>query len=167
MSARLDSPPMLPLRAAMEARDLTAATEAFAPDAVFRSPLTNRLTFTGREQIGALLEVILDVFDGLHYTDELRGGDRAVLVAEARVAGSEIELVDHICLDENGKIREVTVFFRPLPATAVAMGAIGAGLGERTSRGRARAISLLTRPLVVMTAAGDRIGAPLVRASLP
>jgi hypothetical protein len=158
---------MLPLRAAMEARDLTAATEAFAPDAVFRSPLTNRLAFTGREQIRALVEVILEVFEGLHYTDELRAGDRAVLVAEARVAGSEIELVDHIWLDESGRIRELTVFFRPLPATAVAMGAIGAALGRRASRGRAQAISLLTRPLIVMTAAGDRIGVRLIRGALP
>jgi hypothetical protein len=150
----------------MEARDLTAATEAFAPGAVVRSPLTDRLTFNGREQIRVLLEVILEVFDGLRYTDELRAGDRAVLVAEARVAGSEIELVDHIQLDESGKIRELTVFFRPLPGTAAAMGAIGAGLGKRTSPGRARAISLLTRPLALMTAAGDPIGVWLVRPSL-
>jgi hypothetical protein len=150
----------------MEARDLTAATEAFAPGAVFRSPLTDRLAFRGREQIRALLEVILEVFDGLHYTDELRTGDRAVLVAEARVGGSEIELVDHIRLDESGKIRELTVFFRPLPATAAAMGAIGAGLGKRASTGRARAISLMTRPLALLTAAGDPIGVWLVRPTL-
>jgi len=166
VSTPVDSPPVLPLRAAMEARDLSAATEAFAANAVFRSPLTDRLAFNGREQIRSLLEVILEVFDGLHYTDELRAGDRAVLVAEARVAGSELELVDHMYLDENGKIREFTVFFRPLPATAAAMGAIGAGLGKRTGTGRARAISLLTRPLALLTAAGDPIGVWLVRPTL-
>jgi hypothetical protein len=166
MSAPVDSPPILPFRAAMVASDLTAATAAFAPDAVVRSPLTDRLTFKGREQIRGLLEVILEVFDDLRYTDELRADDRAVLVAEARVAGSEIELVDHIKLDESGKIRELTVFFRPLPATAAAMGAIGAGLGKRTGPGRARAISVLTRPLALMTAAGDPIGVWLVRPAL-
>jgi hypothetical protein len=56
------------------------------------------------------------------------------------------------------------VFFRPLPATAAAMGAIGAGLARRTST--ARAISLLTRPLALLTAAGDPIGAWLVRPTL-
>jgi hypothetical protein len=166
MSTPVDSPPVLPFRAAMEARDLTAATEAFAPNAVCRSPLTDRLAFTGREQIRTLMEVVLEVFEGLRYTDELRAGDRAVLVAEARVAGSELELVDHIYLDESGKIRELTVFLRPLPATAAAMGAIGASLGRRASPGRARAISLLTRPLALMTAAGDPIGVWLVRPTL-
>jgi hypothetical protein len=60
----------------MEAGDLTAILDAFAPDAVLRSPFTDRLTFNGHEQIGAISEVILDVFDDLRYTDELcrRGG---------------------------------------------------------------------------------------------
>jgi hypothetical protein len=150
----------------MEARDLAAAVDAFAPDAVFRSPLTDRLTFNGRAQIGSVLEVVLDVFDGLRYTDELRSGDRAVLVASARVAGSELEMVDHIELDEGGKIRELTVFFRPLPATTAAMRSIGAGLGRRKSGARARAISVLTRPLELLAAAGDRIGGTLVRPTL-
>jgi hypothetical protein len=150
----------------MEARDLPAALDAFAPDAVIRSPLTDRLTFKGRAQIGALLEVILDVFEGLHYTDELRSGDRAVIVADARVAGKELEMVDHIQLDESGKIRELTVFFRPLPATTAAMRAIGAGLGRRKSGAWAGLISFLTRPLALLAAAGDRIGVALVRPTL-
>ena len=113
----------------MEAGDLAAVVETFAPDAVLRSPLTDMLTFSGREEIRAVLGVILKIFDGLHYTDELCGAESAVLVAGARVDGIEIEIVDHLRLDESGKIRELTVFFRPLPATAAAMRAIGEGLG--------------------------------------
>jgi hypothetical protein len=166
VSALTDQPTKLALRSAMEAGDLAAAVDAFAPDAVIRSPLTGRLAFKGREQTGAILRVILDVFDDLHYTDELRADDRAVLVAGARVAGTEIEMVDHMRIDENGKIRELTVFFRPLPAIAVAMRLIGAGLGRRNSRARAGVISALTRPLGLMTEAGDRIGVRLVRPTL-
>jgi hypothetical protein len=150
----------------MEAHDLAAAVDTFAPDAVLRSPLTDMLTFSGREEIRAVLGVILEIFDGLHYTDELRAADSAVLVAGARVDGIEIELVDHMRLDESGKIRELTVFFRPLPATAAAMRAIGAGLGRRKSRGRAAAISMLTQPLGLMTRVGDKLGVRLVRPTL-
>ncbi len=166
MSAPADSQAKLAIRTAMEAHDLAAAVDAFAEDAVLRSPLTGKLTFQGHEQIGAIMEVVLDVLDGLHYTDELRTGDRAVLVAGARVAGTEIELVDHMRLDENGKIRDLTVFFRPMPAIAVAMRLIGSGLGRRKSRARAATISALTRPLGVMTAVGDPVGVRLVRPTL-
>jgi SnoaL-like protein len=151
----------------MEAGDLAAAVDTFAPGAVLRSPLTDMLTFSGREEIRAVLAVILEVFDGLHYTDELRGAGSAVLVAGARVDGIEIEMVDHLRLDdESEKIRELTVFFRPLPATTAAMRAIGAGLGRRKSRGRAAAISMLTQPLGLMTKVGDKVGVRLVRPTL-
>lgn len=160
------TPAKLPLRTAMEAKDITAITEAFAPDAVFRSPLTSKLVFTGRDQIGAVAQVILDVFDDFHYTGELRGQDTAFLVARARVDGQDIEMVDHLRLGPDGKIQEMTVFFRPLPATAAALRAIGAGLGRRKSPARAAIMSVLARPLALMTRAGDTVGARLVRASL-
>jgi SnoaL-like domain len=163
VSTLADRPAKLPLRAAMEARDLSAALDAFAADAVVRSPLTGRLTFNGREQIGAVLQVVLDTFDDLEYTDELHSDDRAVLVARARVDGADIEMVDHMRLDQHQDIRELTVFFRPMPAIAVAMRLIGTGLGRRKSRARAGLISLLTRPLGLLTAVGDRIGVWLVR----
>jgi ketosteroid isomerase-like protein len=166
VSAQAEETAKLDLRVAMERGDLEAAVDAFAPDAVLRSPLTSRLTFNGREQIRAVTEVVIDVLEDLRYTDQLDCGDRAVLVATARVNGRELEMIDHIRLDEHGKIRELTVFFRPLPALAVAMRLIAVGLGARKSRGRAVAMSALTRPLGLMTAVGDRIGAALVRSTL-
>ncbi len=157
---------MLPLRAGVEARDLAAVVDAFAPDAVVHSPITGALTFTGHEQIGAVFAVILEVFKGIHYTDELRGSDSAVLVASAQVDGTDIELVDHMRLDENGRISELTVFFRPLPAIAVSARAIGEGLGVRRSRSRARVISALVAPLIPLTRVGDRVGARLIGPTL-
>jgi len=60
----------------------------------------------------------------------------------------------------------LTVFFRPLPATAVAMRLIAGGLGRRKSAGRGLALSLLTQPLGAMTAMGDRLGVRLVKPTL-
>jgi hypothetical protein len=156
----------LPLRAGIETRDLAAVVDAFAPDAVVHSPITDTLTFAGHEQIGAVFRVILDVFKDIRYTDELRGEDSAALVASAQVDGIDIELVDHMRLDENGKISELTVFFRPLPALAVSARAIGEGLGARRSRSRARLISTLVRPLTPLTRVGDRVGAKLIGPTL-
>jgi hypothetical protein len=120
----------------------------------------------GRQQIGTLTQIVLDVFDDFHYIDEARSANAAFLVARARVDGQDIEMVDHIRLDPDGKIREVTTFFRPLPATAVALRLLGAGLGLRKSRIRAAVISGLSRPLGFMTRAGDGIGVRLVRPTL-
>jgi hypothetical protein len=156
----------LPLRVAMEARDLEAVKDAFAPDAVLHSPLTGRLTFRGREQIGAICEIVLEAFEGLTYTEEVREGDAAFLVARARVDGQDIEIVDHLRLGPDGRISEFTVFFRPLPAAATALRLLGAGLGRRRGPLRGALISTLARPLAFITRAGDGLGVRLVRSTL-
>jgi hypothetical protein len=166
VSVQADDTSKLDLRVAMERGDLEAAVDAFAADAVLRSPLTSRFTFNGHEQIRAVTAIVIDVLDDLRYTDQLDCGDRAVLVAKARVNGRELEMIEHMRLDEQGKIRELTVFFRPLPSLAVAMRLIATGLGARKSRGRAAAMSALTQPLGLFTAVGDRIGAALVKSTL-
>jgi hypothetical protein len=160
------TPAELPLRKAMEARDLAAVMDAFAADAVFRSPLTESFVFQGREQIGALTQIVLDVFEDFHYTTEVQSGTTAFLVARARVGGQELEMVDHLRLDADGKVCELTVFFRPLPATAAALRVLGTALGRRKSPVRGALISGLTRPLGLLTRAGDGIGARLVRPTL-
>jgi hypothetical protein len=156
----------LPLRVAMEARDLDAVLDSFAPDAVFYSPLTAKLAFTGREQIGAVTAVIFEVFRDLHYTEEMRRGNTAFLVSRALVGDQEIEMAEHLRLGPDGKIQEFTVFFRPLPATTAALRLIAAGFGRRKSPARAAVMSALTRPLAFITRAGDGIGVRLIRSSL-
>lgn len=156
----------LPLRAAMEARNLPAIVNAFAPDAVFHSPLTEKLAFQGRDQIAIISEVILGVFENLHYTQELWAGDTAFLVAEARIGGQDIEIVDHIRLNQGGQITEFTPFFRPLPAAAMALRVIGSELGRRRSRLRGAFISYLAAPLALMTRRGDNVGVRLLRSTL-
>jgi hypothetical protein len=62
--------------------------------------------------------------------------------------------------------QDLTVFFRPLPATAAALRLLGAGLGRRRSRARGALISNLTRPFASMSRAADRIGVRLVEPTL-
>jgi hypothetical protein len=154
------------LRVAMEARDLSAIADTFAPDAEFWSPLTAKLTFKGREEITAITTVVLNVFEDFRYTDELMSDGTGFLVARARVDQVDIEMVDHIVYDRDGKIAELTVFFRPLPAAAVALRVIGAELGRRKSPARAAIISTMARPLGFMTKMGDGIGARFIRSAI-
>ena len=155
-----------PLRTAMEARDVDAVVDAFAPDAVFRSPLTDRLAFTGQSQIRALTDVILDVLTDFRYTGEAADGTTATLTWRARIGGQPIEGIDLLRFRPDGKIAEFTVFFRPLPAAAVALQVIGAGLARQRSPARAAAVSVLTAPLALLARAGDRVGVRLVGLAL-
>ena len=66
----------------------------------------------------------------------------------------------------DGKIQEVTAFFRPLPAAAVALRLIGAGLARRKSPARAAVISVMASPLAFLTQAGDPVGTRLVRSAM-
>ena len=166
MSTLQQSPSKSALRTAMEARNAEAIVDAFAPDAVFHSPLTGKLAFKGREQIAALTNIILDVLTDFRYTDELLGENSGILVSRAKVDGIDIEMVDHIRFGSDGKIQEFTVFMRPLPAATAALRLIGAGLGRRKSLARAALISALTSPLAFMTRTGDDIGVRLIRSTL-
>ena len=153
----------LPLRAAMEARDRAAAVGAFAEDGVVRSPFTDNLTFTGHEQLDALVAVILDVLGDLTYTDELHAANTAVLVGHASVDGVRLEFSDHLKLRDDGLIEEMTVFFRPLPGTTAALRRFGEGLGRQRSKFRGRLIKAMATPLASMARTGDRAGVWLLR----
>jgi hypothetical protein len=53
---------------------------------------------------------------GLRYTDELAGDGTVVLRFKARVGDRELEGIDFLELDEEGRIAELTVFMRPMSA---------------------------------------------------
>jgi hypothetical protein len=163
MSTVEQAPTKLALRAAMEAKDLAGAADAFAPNAVLRSPLTDKLTFNGREQIAAIMGVIIEAFADLHYTAEVRDAHTAFLAGHATIAGKRIEWADQLELAPDG---EITEFFRPLPVSAVALRVIGSALCRRKSPLRAAAVSALARPLGLMATAGDGIGVRLVQPTL-
>jgi hypothetical protein len=153
----------LPVRVAMEARDRRAVVEAFAEDAVVRSPFTENLTFEGRHQLDELVAVILEVLEDLTYTDELHADRAAVLVGHARVDGLRVQFCDYLKLRADGLIEEMTVFFRPLPATTAALRRFGDGLGRRKSKFRGHLINTMTAPLALMARTGDRLGVRLLQ----
>jgi hypothetical protein len=147
----------------MEARDRRAVVEAFAEDGVLRSPFTDNMAFEGREQLGTIVAVILDVLEDLTYTDELRGDRVAVLIGHARVDGLRVQFSDYLKLRGDGLIEEMTVFFRPLPASTAAMRRIGQGLGRHKSDLRGRTISSIVGPLAFISRTGDRLGVRLLK----
>jgi hypothetical protein len=117
-------------RLAVEAHSLDDMMAAFAADAVLHSPITFQ-PFEGREAIGQLLGILLEVFEDFHYTDELRAPDgTTALIFRARVGERELEGLDLIRFDDGGLIRDFTVMVRPRSAIEALLREVGSRLAQ-------------------------------------
>ena len=104
-----------PFRAAVEAQDLDGMIEALDPDVVFHSPVTFK-PFEGREATAQVLRAVFEVFEDFRYTDELEADATLALVFRARVGDRQVEGVDLLRLNPEGRIEDFTVLVRPLSA---------------------------------------------------
>ena len=135
-----------PFRAAMEARDHAAVIDSLADDVVLRSPIFD-MPFTGIDEASDLFAVLLEVLEPLEYLDEIPG-DPHVLHFRGEIDGTELEGIDLLRFDQQGKIKEITVLFRPFPGIAAFLSATGPKLGRRrVGGGRAALLRIANAPL--------------------
>ena len=104
-----------PFRRAAEGKDLELMRETLAEDVVLHSPVLFR-GFEGREVVLAVLSHVIAVLEDFAYLDELAESDRVVLRFRARVGDRELEGIDYLELDGDGRVTELTVFMRPFSA---------------------------------------------------
>jgi hypothetical protein len=103
-------------RQAVEAHNLDLMRDALREDVVFRSPVVFR-PYEGRDAALHLLGIVAELFEDFRYLDETTDGAGNVsLHFVTRVGEREIEGIDHLALDDEGRVRELTVFLRPLRA---------------------------------------------------
>jgi hypothetical protein len=104
-----------PFRVAAESKDLELLTETLREDVVLHSPVLFR-GFEGRDVVSQVLTHVAATLEGLTYVDELVGENTVALRFKADVGDRELEGIDFLELDEDGKVAELTVFMRPLSA---------------------------------------------------
>jgi SnoaL-like domain len=104
-----------PFRLAAEQKNIEAMTDALREDVVLHSPILFR-GFEGREIVTGVLTHVAATLEDFRYTDELAEGDTVVLRFKARVGDRELEGIDFLELDADGKVAELTVFMRPMSA---------------------------------------------------
>ena len=103
-------------RRAAETKDLDLLRETLAEDIVLHSPILFK-GFEGRDIAMFVLTNVSEVFEDLHYLDEIHGEGTVALRFAAKVEGKfEIEGVDYLTLDADGLVTDLTVFLRPLKA---------------------------------------------------
>jgi hypothetical protein len=100
-------------RAAVESGNVEAIFDRLAPDVTFRSPVVYK-PYEGRDAVAVLLRAVSQVFEDFRYIAETAGERREVLVFEARVGDREVQGVDILHLDDDGRVDEFTVMVRPL-----------------------------------------------------
>ena len=152
-------------RKAAATKDIDLAVSALTADVVLHSPLTDRFTFTGKDDVGALFEIAFANFADLNYHTEIGDGDRRVLVGGGTANGQPFEETLLLRLRED-RIAEITLFIRPLTGLTAVMAALGPKLAVRNGRSKFTAglLTAMTAPLVAATRSGDRVG---IRMALP
>lgn len=104
-----------PFRRAAETKDLELMRETLREDVVLHSPILFR-GFEGREIVTQVLTHVAATLEGLTYVDELHEGNTICLRFKAHVGDRELEGIDFLELDEQGLVKELTVFMRPMSA---------------------------------------------------
>ena len=156
-------PAITALRAAGERGDADAVAELLAPGVVFHSPISARIRFEGRDEVTALHRDIFAVLADVETTEALVLGDTGSFSFRARVRGVELEVVNVVRVDEQGRIAECRVFARPLPALATLFSALPPRVATRR-RGRLTGalVALVARPLAFALRTADRVAPRLV-----
>jgi hypothetical protein len=104
-----------PFRRAAEAKDVALMTETLREDVELHSPILFR-GFEGREIVGQVLTHVAAVLEDLTYVDELHEANTVCLRFKANVGDRELEGIDFLELDDDGRVAVLTVFMRPMSA---------------------------------------------------
>ena len=117
-------------RTAVENGRIGQAGELFREDATFRSPVLFK-PYQGREQVLKVLraaERVLGLAGSFRYVHQLEDPVEGVAMLEfvTEVDGKQVEGIDKVTFDDEGRIRELKVMLRP----ASALQAVGARMAE-------------------------------------
>ena len=121
-------------RAAAESKDFSAIDDLFADEVVFRSPVVFK-PYEGREAVAMLLGAVVQVFEDFRYTDQVETGDAAALAFSARVGERELDGIDFLHFDGEGRINRMEVFVRPMSGMHALADAMKQKLEEATAAG--------------------------------
>jgi hypothetical protein len=121
-------------RAAVEVGEVSGSPDLFREDAVFRSPVVYQ-PYAGRDTVLNVLaaaERVLGLGGHFRYIHQLEDSSARVAILEfaTQVDGRQVEGIDKLTFDENGRIAELTVMLRP----ASALQTVGTRMAEEFTR---------------------------------
>jgi hypothetical protein len=144
--------PSHPLREALGARDVEIARAAMAEDVIVRSPVFT-VEIEGIDEACEILGAVYETIGEIDYLYDEKGdapGEPHIFVWSSDVDGEPLEGVDMVRYDAEGKITELTVFFRPLRGVAAFLDKAGPIMAAKQSRGRALLLRAMGPPPSMM-----------------
>jgi ketosteroid isomerase-like protein len=143
--------------------DLARLRDLLADDVVLRSPITERLRFRGRDRVLDIIAAVRSVTNDVERTHLTGSGDTWVQVVRGTAGRRPYHLSELIEFDDTGRIRELTVFIRPMPALVAFAAAVVPVAARRRGRGASLALSAMVKPLVPLVEQGDRVAIAVLR----
>lgn len=120
----------------LESADTHGLEDILSAGVVLHSPLTNAFTFNGRDNVTAVFDAAVVIVKEIRYSSVLTDGSGAwALIADAMVDDAPMQEVVLMNLDDDGLIREITLFGRPLASLTAVMRDIAPPLLARQGRG--------------------------------
>lgn len=114
---------------ALSALDVDAIVGSMADDVTIRVAVHDE-AMHGRETARFLFGVLSEELAFMNVTAEIVEGDRAVVLFETELRGSAAQGLN-VLETAGGQIRDLTVFFRPLPALQLIAEVIGARMAAQ------------------------------------
>jgi hypothetical protein len=119
-----------PVRAALENRDRDALKSLLADDVTFFGPMVSE-PYSGHDAVAGLVSrVAFDVVEDLRFVGEFREGSDEAVRFTGRIGGVDIEGIELVRYDDDGRVAELIELLRPLAA----MRAFEATFGGRSPR---------------------------------
>jgi hypothetical protein len=151
------------LRAAGEQGDADAVAELLAPDVVLHSPMSATKVFSGGEAVAALHHDIFAILEDVETSTPLVDGDTGVFSFRARVRGVEVEAMNQVRVDPEGRILDYTIFVRPLPGLMTLFATLPPRVAARRhGRPAGVLVASVGRPLAVIHRTVDRLAPRLL-----
>jgi hypothetical protein len=110
--------------------DNDALSDLLAEDVVMYGPLGDE-PLSGREAVLEAMRGVGTVATDLTYKEVLSGETHHAAYFRLQVEDTVVNGMDYILLDADGKIAEVTIWWRPLPSAVQMQGQLAGLLGMR------------------------------------
>jgi len=123
-------------RAAVETGDMAAMAACITEDATFHSPAVFE-PYAGRAAVLTVLGAVTQVFEDFRYTGAFTGDDgRELLEFSTHVGDLQVQGVDVLTFDQDGRVTDLTVLLRPLRGLEATVAAMGERLAAAAEGGR-------------------------------
>jgi hypothetical protein len=159
---------MQALEVAVHAHDVEGVIACLAPDIVIRSPITQRIRFVGLDQASDLFRRVFKIVSNVRIYETVGDGEATqVIFWRGRVGRHYLEEANLLRLDEVGRIREMTVFMRPIPGLLALAEQLAASLASRHSVMRKLILSIMVSSIGTIYRLGEPTVVALAGAGVP